>query len=142
MVSELLLLRVGADTLRLVTLRLGVAAVLITVACAVLGRVAGGRDSELGEILSAAAVNGNPSLALAVIAASDPTLKTGGVVAAYLLVRAGATILIPFVTKLAPARFRESLVAGCRALRAPVSAWAPRAPRHEVTRQRLGAVRE
>ena len=50
-VSELLLLRVGADTLRLVTLRLAVAAVLITAACAVLGRLAGGRDSELGEIL-------------------------------------------------------------------------------------------
>jgi BASS family bile acid:Na+ symporter len=113
-VSEVLLFRVGSDTLQLVTIRLAAAALLVSALSALLGELAGGRDTELGEILGMAAVSGNPSLALAVIAASDPTLKAGGVVAAYLLVRAVATIPYKVLTKV---RYRSAQKALSRASR-------------------------
>lgn len=91
-IGVVVLVAVGAGTLRLVTLSVIVALVLIATGCALLGELAGGSDPELREIFGRTAMNGNPALALAIIGASFPTLEVGGLVAAYLVCRAVSTL--------------------------------------------------
>jgi BASS family bile acid:Na+ symporter len=86
------LLALGGGTLRLVTLPVILALALIATGCAILGELAGGSDPELREILGRTAMNGNPALALAIIAASYPSLEIGGLVAAYIVCRAVSTL--------------------------------------------------
>jgi bile acid:Na+ symporter, BASS family len=92
LLALVVLVAVGAGTLRLVTLPVIVALVLVATGCAILGKFAGGSDPELREILGRTAMMGNPALALAIIAASYPSLDIGGLVAAYLICRGLTTL--------------------------------------------------
>jgi bile acid:Na+ symporter, BASS family len=92
LLALVVLVAVGAGTLRLVTLPVIVAVVLVATGCAIRGEIAGGSDPELREILGRTAMMGNPALALAIIAASYPSLDIGGLVAAYLICRGVSTL--------------------------------------------------
>jgi BASS family bile acid:Na+ symporter len=87
-----LLVNVGAGTLRLVTLPIVLGLLLISVGSATLGELAGGHDLELREILGRVAMSGNPAIALAIIGTSRPELDLGGLVAAVILGRGLAAI--------------------------------------------------
>lgn len=98
-VATILLIHLGWGKLRFITVPIALALLLIPTGCAILGEWAGGQDLELREILGSAAMNGNPALALAVIGTSYPTLDMGGLVAAYLICRAFATLPYKLLAK-------------------------------------------
>jgi BASS family bile acid:Na+ symporter len=108
LIAVVLLFYLGAGTLRLVTPPLLMGLLLIAAGSALLGELAGGRDLELREILARVAMAGNPAIALAIIATSYPDvdvdLDLGGLVAAFILARALASIPYTLLARVRLAR--------------------------------------
>jgi predicted Na+-dependent transporter len=91
-ITVVLLLQLGREVLPLITVRIVIALLLVTFGSAALGDIAGGDDLELREIFGRLAMTGNAALALAIFGTSYPELELGGLVAAYLVARAIASI--------------------------------------------------